>query len=213
MKIAILANSDIGLYKFRKELIQELINQGNEVYISLPNGVFIQPLTDLGCIFIETDVDRRGVNPFTDFKLIIRYLRLIAKLKPDLVITYDLDKKNVINYYGFQMDVKPFIRKAHCFVLPSYHEGMANTLLEAGAMGRPLITSNIYGCKDAVLDGETGYLVNSQDCQDLYAKISDFILLPFEQKRMMGYKSCEYVRSKFDKRTVVTKTINRLKRE
>jgi galacturonosyltransferase len=90
---------------------------------------------------------------------------------------------------------------------------MANTLLEAGAMGRPLITSNIYGCKDAVLDGETGYLVNSQDCQDLYAKISDFILLPFEQKRMMGYKSCEYVRSKFDKRTVVTKTINRLKRE
>jgi galacturonosyltransferase len=88
MKIAILANSDIGLYKFRKELIQELINQGNEVYISLPNGVFIQPLTDLGCIFIETDVDRRGVNPFTDFKLIIRYLRLIAKLKPDLVITY-----------------------------------------------------------------------------------------------------------------------------
>ena len=46
-KILILANNDVGLYKFRKELIQELINQGNKIYISLPYGELVQPLIDL----------------------------------------------------------------------------------------------------------------------------------------------------------------------
>ncbi len=54
---------------------------------------------------------------------------------------------NIINYYGYQSDVKKFIKQCHCFILPSYHEGMANTLLEAGSMGRPLITSNIHAVK------------------------------------------------------------------
>lgn len=95
-KILILANLDIGLYKFRKALIKELIDQGNEVYISLPKGMLVQNLKEMGCHFIETPVDRRGINPATDLKLMMRYFNIIGKIKPDLVITYTIKP----NIYG-----------------------------------------------------------------------------------------------------------------
>ena len=56
--------------------------------------------------------------------------------------------------YGFQEDVRPYIKQCDCFVLPSYHEGMANTNLESASTGRPVITTNIPGCKEAVIDGQ-----------------------------------------------------------
>lgn len=94
MRVLVVANIDIGLYKFRKELLQRLIDNGNEVYISLPNGDLVEPLTELGCNFIDTPVDRRGVNPVKDIKLLLRYFKIINQVKPDLVITYTI-KPNV----------------------------------------------------------------------------------------------------------------------
>ena len=340
-KILILANLDVGLYKFRKALIKKLIDQGNEVYISLPKGMLVQNLKEMGCHFIETPVDRRGINPATDFKLMMRYFNILGKIKPDLVITYtikpniyggiaarfkripcavnitglgtafqnenmikklvvflyklsckkaktiffenegnkqvfienniikesrtctlpgagiDLDeykmtpypeesrnirflfigrvmkekgveelfkvvknikkiypevsfdivgpmeddykeriqslvRNGIIYYYGYQEDVKPFIKKCDCFVLPSYHEGMANTLLECGAMGRPLITSRIHGCMEAVRDGENGYLVDVKDVKGLEEKMVEFIELSYEEKKQMGEKWADF---------------------
>ena len=95
MKILILANHDIGLYQFRKELIQELLKE-HEVLISLPNGEFINKLKQMGCKFIDTKVDRRGINPIKDLSLIISYYKLIKHVKPDLVITYTIKP----NIYG-----------------------------------------------------------------------------------------------------------------
>lgn len=358
-KILILANHDLGLYRFRKELIQELINKGNNVYISLPNGKFVENLVNMGCEFIDIEVDRRGLNPIKDLKLLSSYLKLFRKIKPDMVITYtikpniyggivsrikkvpyavnitglgtafqnhgfikkiitllykisckkakivffenqenqqhfidnkmvngkntcklngagvnleeytfceypvnnreirflfigrvmkekgidelfevackikrdyqnaifdiigpfedDYEEKirklqsmNVIRYHGFQSDVKPFIEAANCFVLPSYHEGMANTLLECGAMGRPLITSRITGCKEAVIDGESGYLVNVRDSKDLYDKLINFINLPNGVKENMGKVSRDYIEANFSKEKVVKDTLNAL---
>ena len=79
-KILILANNDVGLYKFRKELIQELLKK-YEVYISLPYGEFIPELIKMGCHFIDTPVDRRGMNPFHDFKLLKKILFYDKKIK------------------------------------------------------------------------------------------------------------------------------------
>lgn len=79
MRILILANDAEGLYKFRKELIQEMLAKGNQVYISLPDGKFIKNLAQLGCKFINTNVDRRGINPKTDAKLMFFYMKLIKK--------------------------------------------------------------------------------------------------------------------------------------
>ena len=63
------------------------------------------------------------------------------------------EKSGWLRFHGYQADVRLFINQAHCFVLPSWHEGMANTNLECASMGRPVITTNIHGCLEAVEDG------------------------------------------------------------
>lgn len=361
MKVLILANNDVGLYKFRKELIHSILEKGHEVYISLPYGELVDKLVDMGCKFIDTPVDRRGINPATDMKLIKEYKQILKDVKPDMTVTYTIkpniyggmmcrrlnipycvnitglgtafqndnwlkklvvalykyslkkvktvffenaenrdifvrnniilknkthclngagvnleeysfkeyphddkecrflfigrvmkekgvdelfeaakkikaehsnvffdivgpmednykdileryENEGIIKYYGSQADVKPFIERASCFVLPSYHEGMANTLLECGAMGRPLITSNIHGCLEAVEDGKTGYLCKVKDADDLYVKMKKFIELPYADKVKMGQASHELVAGKFDKRKVVEETVREIMR-
>ena len=93
MRILILANNDIGLYKFRRELIKELLKK-NTVYILLPYGKLVEPLVDAGCLFIDTPMERRGINPIKDLNLLWRYYRIISDIRPDLVITYTI-KPNV----------------------------------------------------------------------------------------------------------------------
>jgi len=356
-KILILANSSIGLYKFRKELIQELIKNGNAIYISSPGGEFIKQLVNIGCIFIETFIDRRGKNINKDIKLILHYYKIIKRVEPDKIITYTIkpniyggivarikkkqyyvnvtglgtafqghgmikkfisiiyksalykatkvffenaeikqifvdnyivsdDKCIVLNgagvnletygyadyppeenpisflfigrlmkekgieelfevakkiksqysdiifdvvgpfeddykkeveklvvdkiiiYRGYKSDVRYNIEKCNCFVLPSYHEGMANTLLESASMGRPLITSNISGCKETVIEGITGLLINVKDAESLYKAINKFIKLPYNKKKQMGIYSRKHMVEKFDRKIIVKKTIS-----
>ena len=90
MRVLILANYDLGLYKFRKELIEELLNKGHEVHISLPDGDLVRPFETMGCTFIDTPVDRRGINPKTDFAPFQRYRKMMKEVNPDLIITYTI---------------------------------------------------------------------------------------------------------------------------
>ena len=122
-------------------------------------------------------------------------------------IVEDLQDKGYVSFYGFQSDVRPFIKKAHCIVLPSYHEGMSNTLLEGAAMCRPLITSNIHGCMEAVQNGRTGYLAEVKNADSLYEKMVEFIELPYEQKEKMGLNGRNYMKKNFDKNSVVDMTL------
>lgn len=94
MKILILANNDIGLYKFRKELLERLIADGHEVYTSLPNGECVQDIKKIGCKFIETEISRHGTNPLRDLKLLRQYKSILREIKPDIVFTYTI-KPNV----------------------------------------------------------------------------------------------------------------------
>ena len=358
MRVMILANFDLGLYQFRKELIQELLKD-NEVIISLPYGELVEPLKNMGCKFIDTPVDRRGINPITDIKLFQNYRRLLKKEKPDIVITYTIkpnvygglacrmakipyavnitglgtalqgngmlrkivtqmykagckkakvvffenvenrkffidekivmeekacllngagvnleqfhvleyptdnsvtrflfigrvmqekginelfsamqklvadgcrcsldvlggyeeDYKGIIekyesegwlHYRGYQKDVRPYIEKCHCFVLPSWHEGMANTNLECAASGRPVITSNIHGCLEAVEDGVSGYLCEKQNAEDLYQVMKKFTVLSNEDRKAMGLAGREHMEECFDKKAVIERTMSKL---
>lgn len=121
-----------------------------------------------------------------------------------------MQNSGVIEYKGVVDDVREYIKEAHCCILPSYHEGMSNTLLECGAMGRAIITSDIPGCREAVLDGKNGYLVKVKDKDDLYCKILKFINLPLEEKKNMGVKSRQHIENNFNKIDVVIKTVEEL---
>ena len=121
-----------------------------------------------------------------------------------------LQNRGVIRFLGFQDYVPVFYRRAHCVVLPSYHEGMSNVLLEAGAMGRPLITSDIHGCMEALVEGKSGYLCNVRDADSLYDAMARFVELPYEEKVEMGSASHDYVVAMFDKKHVVEETVRQL---
>lgn len=102
MKILILANNDVGLYKFRKELIQQIVKKSkykegdSQVFISLPKGGLVPKLEELNCKFIETPIDRRGINPLRDLKLLLNYHKMIKNIRPDIVLTYTIKP----NIYG-----------------------------------------------------------------------------------------------------------------
>lgn len=121
-------------------------------------------------------------------------------------IVEDLQSQGLIRFHGFQNNVKPFIEKAHCIVHPSYHEGMSNTLLEACSMGRPIITSNIHGCLEAVDEGKNGFLCNVMDGEDLYLKLKKFIGLSYEERKAMGEYARVFVDRNFNKNDVVNMT-------
>ena len=110
-------------------------------------------------------------------------------------------------FYGFQEDPRPFYADADCVVLPSYHEGMSNVLLEAAATGRPVVTSDIPGCREAVEDGTTGYLCRVMNREDLYHKLDAFVRLPLEERAEMGRRARAKMERDFDKQTVVDATL------
>ena len=115
-----------------------------------------------------------------------------------------------LHYHGYQKDVRPFIENAHCFVLPSWHEGMANTNLESAAMARPVITSNIHGCKEAVIDCESGFLCEPQNAESLYEAMKRFCETSRDERRAMGARGRKHMEEVFDKKKVVQKTVREL---
>ena len=137
----------------------------------------------------------------------------------DVLGSYEEDYKTQIeqyeaegwlHYHGYQLDVRPFIAASHCFVLPSWHEGMANTNLECAASGRPVITSNIHGCLEAVEDGVTGYLCAQKNADHLYKVMKSFIMLSYEERMKMGMAGRKRMEEVFDKKKVVKRTIEKL---
>ncbi|MGG7620242.1 glycosyltransferase family 4 protein [Bacillus coreaensis] len=351
MKILVFANFGMGLYNFRKELLEELINQNNEVYISLPSDDYVPKLENLGCKFIETHLERRGTNPIKDIKLLFHYINIIKRIKPDVVLTYtikpnvygglacritktpyitnitglgtsvenkgvmqkitlmlykvglkqasclffqnktnlkffvdkrivknktrlvpgsgvnleqhifeeypDNDEKNrflfigrmmkskgieellqaikivkekfpntqfdlvghceenyhqklvelnelgMINYYGQQKDIHSFIKKSHATILPSYHEGTANVLLESASTGRAVLASRVPGCKETFDEDVSGFGFEVRNVDSLVEAIIKFINLPYEQKKAMGIAGRKKMENEFDRKIVI----------
>lgn len=103
----------------------------------------------------------------------------------------------IIEYFGEQGDVRPFIAQCSTYVLPSYHEGTPKTVLEAMAMGRSIITSNAPGCRETVIDGVNGYLVEVKDTQGLVDRMIYLINNP-NISQEMGLVSLKIASEKYD---------------
>lgn len=358
-RILVLGSSGLGVFGLRGELIRRFIADGYDVITSFPSGFLGEGESmakEYGCKFVETTVDRRGTNIFRDAALLWSYVKLLRKIKPDVVLIYtvkcniyggmacrllnipyiinitglgkglaeaglrqkllvmlykiagksatciffqnqndwrffddhgihykkaellpgsgvnldrytpipyptdekfvftyiarvmktkgidefldaakniradnpnvefhvcgyfeddykdvieDAQKKGIIFYHGMVKDVRPFEAISHCVVLPTYHpEGISNVLLEAAACARPLITTNRHGCKEAVDDGVTGYLIREKDSKDLMAKMQKFMALSWEEREAMGLAGRAKVEREFDRQIVVRKYLD-----
>lgn len=350
-RVAVIANNDIGLFNFRREVIASLIQEGYDVNILLPYGDRVKELVDMGCEYYKLSMERRGKNPFKDFALFLNIRKLLLTIKPDVVLTYtikpniyggmaskslhipymanitglgtaienkgltssfitklykvalnrakcvffqnaenmkfmqecgigqqnavllpgsgvnleyhcfekypenkdelsflfvgrlmqdkgvgelieaakilkkdyhnikfkvvggceegykgELVKREADKYVelcGHQSEVHKYMKEAHAVVLPSYHEGMANVLLEAAACGRPVIASNIPGCRESFDENISGYGFRARDVDDLVRVLKKFIELDYSQKEAMGLAGRKKVEQEFDRKIVV----------
>jgi len=125
-----------------------------------------------------------------------------SALKADELNTYI--ESGIIEYFGEQADVRPFITQCSTFILPSYHEGTPKTVLEAMAMGRAVITTNAPGCRETVTDKLNGFLVSIKDVQGLVNKMEYLISNQIECEKM-GKESIKIAQNKYD-----VKIINQL---
>lgn len=123
----------------------------------------------------------------------------------------ELSDKGIIRFSGVSTDTRVEMSKADCIVLPSYHEGMSNVLLEGAATGLPLITTDIHGCKEAVDDGLTGFLCRPADTDSLIAAMEKFIALSEEERYNMGLAGREKMENQFDRNRVISEYIDRIR--
>ncbi len=112
-------------------------------------------------------------------------------------------REGVIDYLGEAHDVRPNIAAADCVVLPSYREGVPRTLMEASAMCRPIVATDVPGCRDVVDDGETGLLCTARDSASLAGKMAAMLDMPAEARRAMGERGRQKVLREFDEANVV----------
>lgn len=356
-RILILSNSSSGLYEFRNEVVEDLLRD-QEVYISLPDeDAYTKILADEGCHIFHTGFNRRGMNPIKDAILMLRYISLIRRIGPRMVLTYtikpniyggmacrlthtnyaanitglgtaiqgggilskalikmyrvalnkakavfyqneynmdfmlgrgvgtknqsillpgsgvnitkhsykpyssedkgvrvlavlrimkdkgieeflyaadrisdEFDAKFVLaggyeeetrqeyepqiqrlveagklEYVGFCDKIDELYENCHILIHPSYHEGLSNVCLEAAACGRPVVTTDVPGCRETVIPGETGLLFRSKDKNAAYKAITDILSMTSSERATMGQRGRNYVEENFNRETVVRK--------
>ena len=125
---------------------------------------------------------------------------------PSAITQADIDgwcQEGVIEYLGEAHDVRPVIAQADCVVLPSYREGVPRTLMEASAMGRPIVATDVPGCREVVADGVTGLLCEAKSAQSLAAKLAQVLEMSADARREMGLRGRAKVAAEFDEALVI----------
>ena len=121
-----------------------------------------------------------------------------------------LESKGVVKFHGFQEEPRPYYATADCVVMPSYHEGMSNVNLEASATGRPVITTDIPGCRESVENEYTGWLCEPKSVDSLYEKMKAFLETDISKREVMGKYARQKMVDEFDKKIVVNDTVKAL---
>lgn len=355
MKVLILSNYANGLILFRKEVLQAFVNKGWETLVSVPLDENCSKISALGCRICPVELERRGMNPVKDLKLLFQYLKLLKKEKPDVVLTYTikpnlygglasrirrvpylmnitglgtslenpgllgkiliqfyrfvtggarcvffqnsgnmefmqkrkvalknscllpgsgvnlkehpreeypsekegihflavlrvmkdkgvaeylqaaekikekyenvsfclvgeyeedsrekyepwlqkLEENGIIHYMGHIDNVPEVMAESHVIVHPSYHEGLSNVLLEAAACGRPVLASNVPGCRETLQDHVSGILFEPRSTESLVKAIEEMLDFTEEQRQQMGLEGRKYMEAYFDRNLVI----------
>lgn len=154
--------------------------------------------------YVEAARLLRHRYPDTEFQLVgfldVQNPAAISREQVDEWVT-----EGVVKYLGEADDVRPCIAAADCVVLPSYREGTPRTLLEAAAMGRPIVTTDAVGCREVVDEGINGFLCRVRDAGDLAEKLEQMMALTPEQRADMGRRGRAKVERLFDEKIVINR--------
>jgi len=121
------------------------------------------------------------------------------------------EEKNIIKYLGTSNNVKDFISKADCIILPSYREGLSRVLLESASMAKPIITTDVPGCRDVVDNGINGYLCEVRNYRDLSIQMEKMLNLSEKDRKEMGNKGREKVIKYFKEEIVINKYLDAIR--
>ena len=119
--------------------------------------------------------------------------------------------EGIVTYLGETDDVRPFLAECDCVVLPSYREGLPRSLLEAAAMARPMIATDVPGCRDIVRDGENGMLCDVRSPLALGRAMETMLELGPAEREAMGRRARNRVEKEFDQSLVVKSYLEALK--
>ena len=190
-KTRLIPGSGVNLQKHPYE--EYPINNGKIIFLFIGRVMKAKGIDE----FLEAAQTIRRSNPHVEF-------HILGDCKGDYsAILEDMESKGIIRYHGVQSAVHSFIKHAHATIQPSYHEGMSNVLLETAACGRPVLATNVPGCKETFDEGVSGLGFEAKNAESLIDTISKFIELPYEQKRQMGIAGRRKMEREFDRQIVI----------
>ena len=189
-KTYVVNGSGVDLDIFKKS-DNKISNTDRLKFLMISRGLNVKGIRELS--IAAKNVHKKYPNvEFIHIGKIDNNYREISKKEKNL---YSQD----IKFLGKKNNVYEYIKNSNVAILPSYlREGIPRVLLEALAVGRPIITTNVRGCKETVIDGENGFLVNPKDPIDLENRIYDIINLSSEELKKMSERSYQIAKEKFD---------------
>ena len=164
----------------------------------------------IGLLFIGRVMKAKGIDEL--LQAAERITEKYPDVKFDLVgaceeeysqVLQKLGERHVIQYHGRQADVHSYVKKSHATINPSYHEGMSNVLLESAAAGRPVLATNVPGCRETFDEGLSGLSFEPKSTDSLIEAIEKFIALPWEKKQEMGLFGRKKMEKEFNRNIVV----------
>ncbi len=181
-------------------------------YVFNPEHIQVTPRSDPNetrFLFVGRLLHDKGIREFVAAARRVRQsypharfqiLGYLNVANPAAVSKEELDSwigEEVVDYLGDTMDVRPWIMQADCVVLPSYREGMSTTLQESASLGKPIIASDIAGCRELVDDGVSGYLCAVKDVDGLVTRLVQFLSLTTDQREHMGKRGRQKMMAEF----------------
>ena len=194
----LLPGSGVNLQKFQPAVNIKKIDQEPFTFILISRLI-----KDKGVIeYIEAAKLVSKLHSDIQFKI----LGFLGVQNPTAISTQQMNEwqqLQFVSYLGEANDVRPFIEESDCVVLPSYREGTPKVLLEAAAMGKPIITTDVPGCREVVEDQLTGFLCEVRSAQDLAHKMCQMIELSAEQRAQMGRLGRIKMENQFSEKIVI----------
>ena len=151
----------------------------------------------------------RGAYPDVSFQL----LGPIGSINRTAVPSRDVERwqaEGIVEYLGESDDVRGAMEQADCIVLPSYREGLPRALLEGSAIGKPLIATDVPGCRDVIVDGETGYLCAVRSADSLAGAMVKMLERSADERLEMGRRGRRKIEDEFCETRVIAKYLEAL---